>query len=133
MKTCMGDKDHDVELVTATHLNPHHSETYRRNTRDRLHVEIDVRTTKDMSGMAKHMGATEEPTSGVTEHRRIHATSRGEQCSHFLSREAECRMQVNDESLQAEGWLRGVDGLDPQKRATTDNVRVREATRRSIF
>ena len=46
MKTRTGDKDHNVELVTATHLNPHHSETYRRNTRDRLHVEIDVRTGK---------------------------------------------------------------------------------------
>ena len=51
VKTCTGDMDHDVELVTATHLNPHHSETYRRNTRDRLHMEIDVRTTtaKDTS------------------------------------------------------------------------------------
>ena len=58
VKTCTGDKDHDVELVTATHMNPHHSETYRRNTRDRLHVEIDVRTTtaKDTTSvMAKLM------------------------------------------------------------------------------
>ena len=57
-KTCTGDKDHDVELFTATHMNPHHSETYRRNTRDRLHVEIDVRTTtaKDTTSvMAKLM------------------------------------------------------------------------------
>ena len=70
MKTCTGDKDHDVELVTATHWNPHHSETYRRNTRDRLHVEIDVRTTttKDTSVMAKLKGATEGPRSGVTDH-----------------------------------------------------------------
>ena len=51
VKTCTGDKDHDVELVTATHLDPHHSETYRRDTRDR-HVEIDMRTTtaNDVSG-----------------------------------------------------------------------------------
>ena len=107
VKTCTGDKDH-----------PHHSETYRRNTRDRLHVEIDVRTTtaKDTSVMAKLMDATEEPTSGVTDHRRIHATSRGEQCSHFHSWQGECRMQVNDESLQVEGWSHGVDGFDPQKR-----------------
>ena len=34
VKTCTGDKDHDVEHVTATLLNRHHSETYRRNTRD---------------------------------------------------------------------------------------------------
>ena len=116
VKTCTGDKDHDVELVTATHWNPHHSETNRRNTRDRLHVEIDVWTTtaKDTSVMAKLMGAIEEPTSGVTDHRRIHASSRGGQCSHFLSWQAEFRMQVNDESLQVESWLHGVDGFDPQ-------------------
>ena len=40
-----GDEDHAVELVTRTHKNPHNSKVYRRNTRDRLHVEIDVRTT----------------------------------------------------------------------------------------
>ena len=84
VKTCTGDNHHDVELVTAIHMNPHHSETYLRNTRDK----IDVRTTtaKDTTSvMAKLMGATEESTSGVTDHGRIHATSRGEQCSHFLS------------------------------------------------
>ena len=129
VKTCTGDKDHDVELVTATHMNPHHSETYRRNTRDRLHVEIDVRTTtaKDTTSvMAKLMGATEESTSGVTDHGRIHATSRGEQCSHFLSWQAECRKQVNDESLQVEGWLHGVDGFDPQ---TTCRQTTSESTK----
>ena len=129
MKTCAGDKDHDAELVTATHMNPHHSETNRRNTRDRLHVEIDVRTTtaKDTTSvMAKLMDATEGPTSDVTDHRRIHATSRGEQCSHFLSWQAECRKQVNDESLQVEGWLHGVDGFDPQ---TTCRQTTSESTK----
>ena len=70
-------------------------------------------TAKDTSILAKLMGATERPTSGVTDHRRVHATSRGKQCSHFLSWEAECRMQVNDESLQVEGSLHGVDGFGP--------------------
>ena len=115
VKTCTGDKDHDVELVTATHLNPHHSETYRRNTRDRLHVEIDVRTTtaKDTTSvMANLMGATEGPTSGV---------------------QAECRLQVNDESLQGKGRLHGFDGFDPKNSVSTDNNRVYEATRRTTF
>ena len=83
--------------------------------------------------MAKLMGATEGPTSGVTDHRRIHATSRGKQCSHFPSWQAECRIQVNDESLQLKGWLHGVDGFDPQNRVSTVNVQVCEATRRTIF
>ena len=49
-----------------------------QNIRDKLHVEIDVRTTTaedTTSVMAKLMGAIEESTSGVTDHRRIHATS----------------------------------------------------------
>ena len=61
--------------------NPHYSKVYRRNTLDRLHGEIDVRTTTaedTMSAMAKLMGTAEESTSGVTDHRRIHATSCGE-------------------------------------------------------
>ena len=88
VKTCAGDKDHDVELVTATQLHPHHSETYRRNTHDRLYVEINVRTTtaKDTTSvMAKLMSATEGPTSGVTDHRRIHQThSRNKSWKAFL-------------------------------------------------
>ena len=67
-----GDEDHAVELVTGTHKNPHYSEVHRRETRDRLRVEIDVRTTtaKDtMSVMARLMGAIEELTSP---HHRIH-------------------------------------------------------------
>ena len=97
-----GDEDHAVEFVTGTHKNPHNSKIYLRNTRDRLHLEIDVRTTTaedTMSAMAKLMNTTEESTSGVTEHRRIHATSRGEQYSHFLSWQADCQKQVDDESL----------------------------------
>ena len=39
-----GDEDRAFELVTGTHKNPHYSEVYRRNTRDRLHVKTDVRT-----------------------------------------------------------------------------------------
>ena len=61
--------------------SPHYAKVYRRNTRDRLHVEIDVRTSTaedTMSTMAKLMGTAEESTSGVTDHRRVHATSRGE-------------------------------------------------------
>ena len=58
-----GNGDHAVELVTGTYKNPHCSKVYRRNTRDRLHVQIDVRTTAaedTMSAMAKLMGTTEE-------------------------------------------------------------------------
>ena len=54
-----GDEGHAVELVTGTHKNPHYSKVYGRNTRDRLHVEIDVRTTTAddmMSAMAKPHG-----------------------------------------------------------------------------
>ena len=81
-----GDEGHAVELVTGTHKNPHHSKVCRRNTRDRLHGEIDVRTTTaedTMSAMAKLMGTAEESTSGVTDHRRIHATRHGEQSLPF--------------------------------------------------
>ena len=76
-----GDEGHAVELVTGTHKNPHYAKVYRRNTRDRLHVEIDVRTSTaedTKSTMAKLMGTAEESTCGVTDHRRIHGTSRGE-------------------------------------------------------
>ena len=63
--------------------------------------------------MAKLMGTTEESTSGVTDHRRIHATSRGEQYSDLFFWQAECQKQVEDESLQGEGWIHeGVDELD---------------------
>ena len=88
-----GDEDRAVELVTGIHNNPRYSKVYRRNTRDKLHVEIDVRTTTaedTMSAMAKLMGTTEESTSGVTDHRRIHATSRGGQYSDFLIWQADC-------------------------------------------
>ena len=57
-KDAYGDKDRAVEIVTGTHKNPHYSEVHRRKTRDRLRVEIDVRTTtaKDtMSVMARLM------------------------------------------------------------------------------
>ena len=111
-----GDEDHAVKLVTGTHKNQ--SKVYRRNTRDKLHVEIDVRTTTaedTMSAMAKLMGTTEELTSGVTDHRRIHATIRGERYSDFLFGQADCQMQVEDESLQGEGSIHeGVGELDPQ-------------------
>ena len=53
-----GDEDHDVERVPAIPKNPHHSEIHRRNVRDKLRVETDVRTitTKNtMSVMAKLM------------------------------------------------------------------------------
>ena len=59
VKTRAGDEDHAVELVTGTHKNPRSSEVHRRKSRDRLHVEIDVRTTtaKDtMSVMARLVG-----------------------------------------------------------------------------
>ena len=78
--TC-GDEGHAVEFVTGTHMNPHYAKVYRRNTRDRLHVEIDVRTSTaedTMPIMANLMGTAEESTSSVTDHRRIHATRRGE-------------------------------------------------------
>ena len=51
-----GDEDHDVERVPAIPKNPHHSEIHRRNIRDKLRVEIDVRTIiakNTMSVMAK--------------------------------------------------------------------------------
>ena len=68
-----GDEDHAVELVTRTHKNPHYSEVHRRKTHDKLHVEIDVRTTTaqdTMSVIARLMGAIEELASP---HHRIHA------------------------------------------------------------
>ena len=68
-----------------------------------------------MSTMAKLMGAAEESTSGMTEHRRIPATSRGEQYNDFLSWQNDCQKQVDDESLQGKGWIReGADEVDPQ-------------------
>ena len=39
------EEGHDVERVVATHKNPHRYEMYRRNVRDRLRVEIGVKTT----------------------------------------------------------------------------------------
>ena len=74
--TC-GDKDRAVELVTGTHKNPHYSEVHWRQTRDRLHVEIDMRTTtaKDTTSvMARLMGAIEELMSP---HHRIHVFTVG--------------------------------------------------------
>ena len=67
------DEDNAVELVTGTHQNPHYPEVHQRKTRDRFHVEIDVRTTTakgTMSAMARLMSAIEELTSP---HHRIHA------------------------------------------------------------
>ena len=61
-----GDQDHAVELVTGSHKNPHYSEVHWRKTRDRLHVETDVRTAtaKDtMLVMARFMGAIDVTTS----------------------------------------------------------------------
>ena len=52
------EQGHDVERVPAIPKNPHHSEIHRRNIRDKLRVESDVRTiiTKNtMSVMAKLM------------------------------------------------------------------------------
>ena len=112
------DKDQAVELVTWTPKNPHYFKVYRRNTRDSLHVEVDVGTTTaedTMSALAKLMGTTEESTSSATDHGRIHPRSRGEQYSDFLFWEADCQKQVDDESLQGTGWIHeGVDELDPQ-------------------
>ena len=51
-----GDEDHAVELVTGTRENPHYSKVYRRNTRDRLHVEIDVRTSTAEDSYGKAHG-----------------------------------------------------------------------------
>ena len=39
------EEGHDVERVAATHKNPHRYEMYRRNVRDRLRMEIGVKTT----------------------------------------------------------------------------------------
>ena len=53
-----GDEDYDVQRVPAIPKNPYHSEIHRRNIRDNLRVEIDVRTivTKNtLSVMAKLM------------------------------------------------------------------------------
>ena len=53
-----GDEDHDVERIPAIPKNPHHSEIHRRNIRDKLRVETDVRTTitkNTMSVVAKLM------------------------------------------------------------------------------
>ena len=112
------DEDHAVELVVGTYKNPHNSKVYRRNTRDRLHVEIDVRTITaedTMSAMAKLMGTTQESTSGVTDHRRIPATSRGEQYYDFLFWQVVFQKQVEEESLQGKDWIReGIDELDLQ-------------------
>ena len=66
-----------------------------------MHVEIDVRTTtaKDTSVLAKLMGATEEPTSGVTDDRR-HAISRGEQSS-LGKLNAGCKLMTRAFKLKA--------------------------------
>ena len=70
------DEDHDFERVLAIPRNPHHSEIHRRNIRDKLLVEIDVRTivTKNtMSVMAKLMitcRCEDERGEAVAEQRR---------------------------------------------------------------
>ena len=128
-------EDHAVELVTGTYKNPHYSMVYRRNTRDRLHVEIDMRPTTaedTMSALAKLMGAAEELRSGVTDHRRIPATSVERNA---FSRQAACQKQVDDESLQGEGWIHEERWMSsiPLYSVSTFNVRVNERTRRTTF
>ena len=61
-----GDEGHAVELVTPDSQESTLLRGSRRKSRERLHVEIDVRTTtaKDtMSVMARLIGAVEELTS----------------------------------------------------------------------
>ena len=73
VKTRTGTKIMLSSSLPGLHKNPHYSEVHQRKTRDRLHVETDVRTTtaKDtMSVMARLMGAIEELTSP---HHRTHA------------------------------------------------------------
>ena len=103
-----GDEDHAVELVTGTHKNPHYSKVYRRNTRDKLHVEIDVRTTTDedtMSAVAKLHGCNRRVDAWCHRPQTYSRNKCGEKCAHFLSRQAACQKQVDDESLQGEGRI----------------------------
>ena len=102
-KITYGDEGHDVEHVTATHFNVYRHEIYRRNTRDKLRVRTGVQitaakdTTSAMSGLTDEI---EESTSDVIDYGLIShsmvflATSSGEQCSHSLSRPADCQMHV---------------------------------------
>ena len=62
---------HDVERGTAILKNPHRYEIYRRNTRDKLRVEIDVRivvTKEMMSAMVKLGKEIEKSTFDVIQH-----------------------------------------------------------------
>ena len=128
-----GDEDHAVELVTGTHKNPHYPKVYQRHTRDRLHVEIDVRSTTaedTKSAMANLMGSIEESTSGVTDHKRTYATSHGEQYSHFLPWQSDCQKQVDHESLQGESCVheeRSMSSNNPNS-VSTYNVRLNGRT-----
>ena len=100
-----GDEDRAFELVTRTHKNPHYSKVYRRNTRDRLHVKTgraDHYCRGHDVSYAKLMGSTEESMSGVTDHRRSHETSRGEQYSRFLFSASRLPETGDDTCLQGE-------------------------------
>ena len=53
----------------------------------------------------------------------------------FLSWQADCHKQVDDESLQGEGWFheeRSMSSIPPSS-VSTDNVRVNGVTRRTTF
>ena len=65
------DEGHDAEHITATHKDLNDYETYRRNVRDKLQVEIGVPTAvakNTMSAMAKLTGEIEESTSDVIDY-----------------------------------------------------------------
>ena len=120
--------------LTRTHTTPR---VYRRNTRDRLHVEIDVRTTTaedTMSGMAKLMGTTEESTSGVTDHRRIHPTSveRNAPISSLSKPIARSKSTTRAFKEKAGYMKRGLCARS-RNSVSKDNVRVNERTRRTTF
>ena len=80
------------------------------------------------------VGAIEELTPGVTDHRRIPATS-VERNAPFSSRQAACQKQIDDESLQGESRIHEEKSMSsiPPNNVSTDEVRVNERTRRTTF
>ena len=88
-KITIVEEKHYVERVTAILKNPHHSEIYRRNIRDKLRVELTVRTVAAkamMPAMAKLVREIAELMSdvidyGLVSHPMMCSTSScGEQC-----------------------------------------------------
>ena len=77
-----------------------------------------------MSSMAKLMGTTEESTSGVTDHRRIHATSveRNAPIS-SLGKPIARSKSMTRAFKENSGYRREVDELDPET-VSKDSVRV---------